>query len=235
MATESETASAPAPTADVEHDHHPSHLEHHFVSSRQQFDSAKLGMWLFLITEVLLFSGMFVAYAVYRQWHPTAFVEASATLDTAMGTLNTLILLTSSLTVALAIHYIQRDKIKQCANYLIATLVLAGAFMVVKYFEYTAKFEHGAFPGGLFEPHGEHYAHLAEVAYAPQFFSIYFVMTGIHGLHVVVGMAVIGWIATRVWRGHFSNEYYTPVELTGLYWHLVDIVWIFLFPMLYLI
>jgi cytochrome c oxidase subunit 3 len=234
MATETETAPAPT-TTDEGHDHHPDHLQHHFVSSQQQFDSAKLGMWLFLITEVLLFSGMFVAYAVYRQWHPEAFVEASATLNTMFGTINTIVLLTSSLTVALSIHYIQTDQIKKCAYNLGATVLLAGGFMVIKYFEYMAKFEHGVYPGGLFDPHGAHYEHLAQIPYAPQFFSIYFVMTGIHGAHVLIGMAVIGWVAVRAWQGAYSHEYYTPVELTGLYWHLVDIVWIFLFPMLYLI
>ncbi len=234
MATDTDTAPAPA-TTDVGHDHHPSHLEHHFVSSEQQFDSAKLGMWLFLITEVLLFSGMFVAYAVYRQWHPEAFVEASATLDTVLGTINTIVLLTSSLTVALSIHYIQHDKVKQCVYNLVATVGLAGAFMVIKYFEYTAKFEHGIFPGGLFDPHGTHYKHLADIPYTSQFFSIYFVMTGIHGAHVLIGMGVISWVAYYAWKGSFSSEYYTHIELSGLYWHLVDIVWIFLFPMLYLI
>jgi cytochrome c oxidase subunit 3 len=234
MATDTDTAPAPA-TTDVEHDHHPSHLQHHFVSSEQQFDSAKLGMWLFLITEVLLFSGMFVAYAVYRQWHPETFVQASTTLDVMMGTINTIVLLTSSLTVALSIHYIQHDKVKQCVYSLLATVALAGVFMVIKYFEYTAKFEHGVFPGGLFDPHGAHYEFLADVPYASQFFSIYFVMTGIHGLHVVIGMGVIAWVAYYAWKGSFSSEYYTHIELAGLYWHLVDIVWIFLFPMLYLI
>lgn len=234
MATDTDTAATPAPT-DVEHEHHPSHVQHHFVSSAQQFDSAKLGMWLFLITEVLLFSGMFVAYTVFRQWHPTAFAEASATLNRTLGTINTIVLLTSSLTVALSIHYIQRDKIKQCFYSLVTTIGLAGTFMVIKYFEYTAKFEHGAYPAGFFEPHGAHYEHLALIPYAPQFFSIYFVMTGIHGLHVLIGMVVIGWVAFHVWRGAFSSEYYTHVELAGLYWHLVDIIWIFLFPLLYLI
>jgi cytochrome c oxidase subunit 3 len=234
MATDTDTAPAPT-TTEVEHDHHPSHLEHHFVSSEQQFDSAKLGMWLFLITEVLLFSGMFVAYAVYRQWHPEAFMEASATLNTMLGTINTVVLLTSSLTVALSIHYIQVDKVKKSVYSLLATIALAAGFMVIKYFEYTAKFEHGVYPGGLFDPHGAHYEYLAQIPYVPQFFSIYFVMTGIHGAHVVIGILVIGWVAYRAWQGDFSSEYYTPVELTGLYWHLVDIVWIFLFPMLYLI
>ncbi|MFB6098403.1 MAG: cytochrome c oxidase subunit 3 family protein [Salinibacter sp.] len=232
MATE--TAPAPADT-DVEQDHHPEHLEHHFVSSEQQFDSAKLGMWVFLITEVLLFSGMFVAYAVYRQWHPETFAAASHTLNQMWGTINTLVLLTSSLTVALAIHYVKQDKVKQCVYYLLGTLGLAGVFMVIKYVEYSTKFAHGVFPGAAFDPHGEHYAHLAGMDAAPQFFSLYFVMTGIHGLHVVIGMLVIGTIAFMAWRGSFSSEWYTPVELTGLYWHLVDIVWIFLYPLLYLI
>jgi cytochrome c oxidase subunit 3 len=231
------TETAPAPTTDVdaEQEHHPEHLEHHFVSSEQQFDSAKLGMWIFLITEILLFSGMFVAYAVFRQWHPETFTAAGATLNQIMGAANTLVLLTSSLTVALSIHCIKQDKVKQCVYYLLGTLALAGTFMVVKYFEYTAKFEHGVFPGDAFDPHGAHYEHLAGMEAAPQFFSIYFVMTGIHGFHVLVGMVVIGAIAYMAWSGSFSSEWYTPVELTGLYWHLVDIVWIFLFPLLYLI
>jgi cytochrome c oxidase subunit 3 len=242
------TATNPAPTtpdtssdtgelehSDAEYGEHAEHLQHHFVSTEQQFDSAKLGMWLFLITEILLFSAMFVAYAVYRQWHPEAFVAASSTLDQLMGTVNTVVLLTSSLTVALSIHYIQKDQAKKCLYSLLGTIGLAFVFMVIKYFEYTAKFEHGIFPGQYFDPHGAGYAYLADIPYVAQFFSIYFVMTGIHGLHVVIGIAVIAWIATRVYRGHFGSEYYTHVELTGLYWHLVDIVWIFLYPLLYLI
>jgi len=232
MATD--TAQTPA-HVESEHDHHPSHLEHHFVSSEQQFDSAKLGMWLFLITEILLFAGMFVAYAVYRQWHPEAFAAASTQLDWVMGGLNTLVLLGSSLTVALSIHYIQKNDAKKCFWALITTIALAGVFLVVKYFEYTAKFEHGIYPGGMFDPHGAGYEYLAEIPYVPQFFSIYFVMTGIHGVHVVIGIGLIGWIASRAYRGHFSEEWYTPVELIGLYWHLVDIIWIFLFPLLYLV
>jgi cytochrome c oxidase subunit 3 len=185
-------------------------------------------MWLFLITEILLFAGMFVAYAVYRQWHPEAFLEASMTLDQFLGTVNTIVLLTSSLTVALSIHYIQKDEQSKSFWSLIATLALAGVFLVIKYFEYTAKFEHGIYPGAKYE-------HLANIPYVAQFFSIYFVMTGIHGVHVVVGMGIIAWIASRVYRGHFGSDYFTHVELTGLYWHLVDIIWIFLYPMLYLV
>ena len=232
MATE--TAVAP-PKSDESHAHHPPHLQHHFVSSEQQFDSAKLGMWLFLITEILLFSGMFVAYTVYRAWHPEAFVEASATLDWVLGGINTLVLLGSSFTVALSIHFAQKDDRMKAFWSLITTLALAGVFMVIKYFEWTAKFEHGVFPAGYFDPHGGYYEALASIPYAGQFFSIYFVMTGTHGLHVLIGMGIIGWIAWRTYRGHFSSEYYTPIEITGLYWHLVDIIWIFLFPLLYLV
>ncbi len=232
MATDAAVATQEAGEA---HAHHPPHLQHHFVSSEQQFDAAKLGMWIFLITEVLLFSGMFVAYTVYRAWHPEAFAAASATLDWVLGGVNTIVLLASSFTVALSIHYAQKNDRSKLFWNLVLTVALASVFMIVKYFEWTAKFEHGVFPAGFFDPHGEHYAHLADIPYTGQFFSIYFVMTGIHGFHVLIGMSVLGWMATRAWRGHFSSEYYTPVEISGLYWHLVDIIWIFLFPLLYLI
>jgi len=233
-----ETPAVTAAAPQEGHAHHPPHLQHHFVSSEQQFDAAKMGMWLFLITEILLFSGMFVAYTVYRVWHPEVFAHVSDLLDWRLGGLNTVVLLASSLTVALSIHYIQQgDQRKMMLNLLI-TILCAAIFMVVKYFEYTSKFEHGVFPGGHYEPHGMAHGHdYAEydIPYAPQFFSIYFVMTGIHGFHVFVGMGVFSWLITRALRGHFSAEYYTPIELTGLYWHLVDIIWIFLFPLLYLV
>jgi cytochrome c oxidase subunit 3 len=254
MATD--TAAAPAAAVHdgdahgAHHGHHPPHLQHHFVSSEQQFDSAKLGMWIFLITEILLFSGMFVAYTVYRVWHPEAFSVASATLDWRMGGLNTLVLLASSLTVALSIHYAQKDNKKMLVTNLLVTLGLACVFLVVKYFEYSAKFEHGIALGNLFMPENnalmnlestaEHplkapYDSLVGVPYVPQFFGIYFVMTGIHGFHVLVGMGVFAWLAVKAIRGRYNSEYYTPVELGGLYWHLVDIIWIFLFPLLYLV
>ena len=230
-----ETAPAETESVDTEHDHHPPHLQHHFVSSQQQFDSAKLGMWLFLITEILLFSALFVAYAVFRNWNPVAFAEASSTLDWVLGSVNTVVLLTSSLTVALSIHFIQKNEQRKTVISLLTTLTLAGVFLVIKYFEYMAKFEHGIYPGEAFAPTGSGYEYLAAIPYVPQFFSIYFVMTGIHGVHVVIGMGLISWMAWRAHRGDFSDEWYTPVELTGLYWHIVDIVWIFLFPLLYLV
>jgi cytochrome c oxidase subunit 3 len=236
-----ETVAPPASTEaeHASHPHHPAHLQHHFVSSEQQFDSAKLGMWIFLITEILLFSGMFVAYTVFRQWHPETFAAASATLDWTLGATNTLVLLGSSFTVALAIHFAQRDNKKMLVANLGLTLLLAGVFLVIKYIEYTSKFEHGVYLGTAFDPHGVahgvDYGALASVPYAQQFFSIYFVMTGIHGVHVLVGMGVFTWLLIKALRGRYSSEYYTPVELGGLYWHLVDIVWIFLFPLLYLV
>ncbi len=186
-------------------------------------------MWLFLVTEILLFSGMFVAYTVYRVWHPEVFAEASTELNPWLGGLNTLVLLSSSLTVALSIHAAQTDDRKGLVRNLVFTVLLAGVFMVVKYFEYAHKFHLGIFPGGLYG-----YEEMA-MPYVPLFFSIYFVMTGIHGVHVLIGMGLLSWLAIRAKRGDFDSEYYTPVELCGLYWHIVDIIWIFLFPLMYLI
>ena len=220
------------------HSDHPAHLQHHFVSSEQQFDAAKMGMWLFLVTEILLFSGMFVAYTVYRSWHPEVFVLSSELLNPWLGGLNTIVLLASSFTVALGIHYAQVNNKKGLVINLVPTFLFALTFLVVKYFEYTAKFEHGIFPGAAFDPHGVSHGvdyAMYNVPYARQFFSIYFVMTGIHGVHVLVGMGLFTWITIRAIKGEFSSEYYTPVENCGLYWHLVDIIWIFLFPLLYLI
>ena len=236
------TTTAPAEAAHEADHHHPPHLQHHFISSEQQFDAAKMGMWLFLITEVLLFSGMFVAYTVYRAWYPEVFQLTSQLLDWRLGGLNTLVLLGSSLTVALSIHYAQKDETRKMIWMLALTLAAAGVFMVVKYFEYTGKFEAGIFPGAGFNPAADYhgldmsvYADEAVRDNVAQFFSIYFVMTGIHGVHVLVGMGIFTWLITRAVRGHFNSEYYTPIELSGLYWHLVDIIWIFLFPLLYLI
>jgi cytochrome c oxidase subunit 3 len=217
---------------------HPAHLQHHFVSSDQQFDAAKMGMWLFLITEILLFSGMFVAYAVYRSWHPEVFETSAELLDWRLGGLNTIVLLLSSFTVAFGIQRIQKGDRRGLVLNLIITLVCAGAFMVVKYFEYTGKFHAGIFPGAGYAPTGMYHGHDLshfDIPYAPQFFSIYYVMTGIHGVHVLVGMGIFTWLTIRAVRGDFTAAYYTPVELSGLYWHLVDIIWIFLFPLLYLI
>jgi cytochrome c oxidase subunit 3 len=210
-------------------DAHPTHLAHHFADSHQQAESAKLGMWLFLITEILLFGGLFCAYAIYRAWNPDMFINAHHLLDVKLGAINTVVLITSSVTMALAIRSMQVDKKKLTFWYLLATLALAGVFLVIKYFEYHHKFELGLLPGKYFTYEG------IAGTNPHVFFSVYFAMTGLHGFHVLAGMAVIGWLMVRTSRNAFSSKYYTPIEMTGLYWHLVDLIWIFLFPLLYLI
>ncbi|MDG5765977.1 cytochrome c oxidase subunit 3 family protein [Balneolales bacterium ANBcel1] len=206
-----------------------SHLQHHFVNEDQQFESSKMGMWIFLVTEVLMFGGLFVAYIIYRAWHPDLFYMAAQELDVALGATNTVVLIASSLTIALAIRAVQLDKIKAAINYLSATLLLAGTFLVIKYFEYMDKFGKGIYPGQAYSYEGIHHE------MAVNFFSIYYMMTGLHGIHVLVGMALIGWMIIKAKKGAVHSGYYTPVENTGLFWHLVDIIWIFLFPLLYLI
>lgn len=214
-----------------EHGHHgPKWLQHHFDTPIQQFESAKLGMWLFLAQEILFFSGLFVAYGIVRLGYPEAFAAGSAQLNRFMGGANTIVLLFSSLTAALAVRSAQLGKKDEVSRYLIVTILCAFGFMVIKYFEYKIKFEHGLLPGTHWHPH---------VANAPDhmhvFFGIYFMLTGLHGVHVVIGIGVLGWILMRNNRGDFSKEYWTPVDLAALYWHLVDLVWIYLFPLLYLI
>lgn len=208
---------------------HPTYLQHHFADAEQQAESAKLGMWIFLLTEILLFGGLFAFYAIFRAWHPEMFLEAHYLLSIPMGTLNTFVLITSSLTMALSIRSMQLNNRKQTIWYLIATLALAATFLVVKYFEYSHKFELGQLPG-------QFYTYEGLAGTNPHiFFSVYFTMTGLHGVHVIIGMIVIAWVLLRTVNNDFSAEYYTPIEMTGLYWHLVDLIWIFLFPLLYLI
>ncbi|MFC2150607.1 cytochrome c oxidase subunit 3 family protein [Calditrichota bacterium] len=211
-----------------DHEHKPEHL-HHFAAPEQQKESAKLGMWIFLLTEVLFFGGLFCAYAIYRAWHPEMFHNAHLALDWRMGGLNTLVLVASSVTIALAIRAFQLNQQKPAIGLMIATVLLACTFMVVKYFEYAHKFHLGQLPGTFYHYNG------IEGTNPHIFFSVYFMMTGLHGLHVLIGIGVIIWLIMRAKRGHFSSKYYTPVEVTGLYWHLVDLIWIFLFPLLYLI
>lgn len=219
------------------HAAHPPHLAHHFDTPAQQFDAAKLGMWAFLAQELLFFSGLFVAYGVYRSWYPEMFRAASHQLDKIMGATNTIVLLFSSFTAAMAVRSAQLGKKKATGNYLLVTILCACMFLVIKYFEYHHKFDAGLLPGRFFHPHA---AHL--VANSPplppntgSFFSIYFMMTGVHGVHVIVGIGVLIWIYLRNQRGDFSKEFFTPVDIAALYWHLVDLVWIYLFPLLYLI
>ncbi len=233
---------------DGAHGHIP-HLGHHYSSLAQQFDAGKLGMWLFLVTEILLFGGLFCAYAVYRANHPEVFIYAHQFLDKTLGGVNTLVLICSSLTMAWAVRAAQLRQRRLLLGMLAATLLFAGGFLGVKAVEYNHKWKHGLLWGKLYAP-VEHSAAHAEAGppsdgaahgrpVSPRnvhiFFGIYFVMTGLHGLHVIAGMGLIGWLLIRAGRGQFVDGYFTPVDLVGLYWHLVDLIWIFLFPLLYLI
>lgn len=210
-------------------DSHPAYLAHHFVDVSQQRDSAKLGMWIFIMTEILLFGGLFTAYTIFRILNPDMFHNAHKHLDITLGTVNTIVLITSSVTIALAIRSMQVGKRKVTLVFLFCTLALAAAFLVIKYFEYSHKFHLGQLPG-------KYYTYTGIAGNNPHiFFSIYFTMTGLHALHIIAGMIVISLMIYRTFRNQFSAEYYTPLELTGLYWHLVDVIWIYLFPLLYLI
>jgi cytochrome c oxidase subunit 3 len=210
------------------HQHNPN-LQHHFYSMEQQLEASTLGMWLFLVTEVMFFGGMFLIYLIYRVLYPEAWILGSNHLNVAMGALNTGVLICSSLTMALAVRAAQTsDRGAQIRN-LILTMLFGSVFLIVKYFEYAEKFEHHLVPGANFD------MTLPQANAQQLFFSIYFMMTGIHAIHMIVGIGLMLIILAMAWRGRFSAEYYTPVEMSGLYWHFVDIVWIFLFPLLYLL
>lgn len=299
-------AHAPAKAGDHGHDHghghgHDPNLAHHFETMGQQVEAGKLGMWLFLATEVLLFAGLFCAYAVYRANNPHIFLHGEQYLSKFWGGVNTIILLLSSFTVALAVRAASLGQQKNTVVFLALTIVGALGFLGVKAVEYRDKFSHGTLWGTRYHPHddapAEHAAPRAAAALLPErdaavdyavrtpwdqaataqersliavppnvpavkvtdarvapeaaaeaaaatpqrlkdahiFFGIYFVMTGLHGLHVIIGMIAIIWVMVRAAKGHFSASYYLPVDLVGLYWHLVDLVWIYLFPLLYLI
>ena len=231
-------SSADAKHDDHAHGHHgPKWLQHHFDTPAQQFDAAKLGMWAFLVQEILFFSGLFVAYGVYRSWYPETFRAASFQLNTWMGAANTIVLLFSSFTAAMAVRSTQVGDRKWTGRFLLITILCACMFLVIKYFEYSHKFHAGLLPGRFFHPHAEHLVQgtPALPANTGTFFSIYFMMTGVHGVHVLVGIGVLIWIWLRNNRGDFSKEFFTPVDIAALYWHLVDLVWIYLFPLLYLI
>jgi cytochrome c oxidase subunit 3 len=201
----------------------------YFHDIEQQRQANTLGMWAFLTTEVMFFGGLFVAYAAYRLAYPAAFKAASNELDFVLATINTVVLLTSSLTMALGVHAAQTDRKKALATYLLLTIGLGAIFLVIKGFEYAEKFEHHLVPGYNFVFHGE-FANAAEL-----FFGLYFVTTGLHALHMVVGIGVLLFLVYRALKNHFSSVHYDPVEMTGLYWHFVDIAWVFIFPLYYLI
>jgi cytochrome c oxidase subunit 3 len=236
------------------HAHHPA-LQHHFSTMAQQREAGVLGMWVFLLTEVLFFGGLFITYTIYRMWHYDAFAAASTSIAILPGLINTVVLIGSSLTMALSVRAAQTNQRKATVNWLIATIILGSVFLGIKVYEYADKFEHHHVPGPTFQFAAEHEGGAATATHEPVaegghvarmgpdelqrttqiFFSLYFLMTGLHAIHMIVGVVILFIIAWMAHKGRFDEEYHAPVEMTGLYWHFVDIVWIFLFPLLYLV
>ncbi len=204
-------------------------LQHHFDTLAQQKDASQLGMWVFLVTEILFFGGLFTAYTVYRWSWALGFADASRHMDVRLGTVNTAVLICSSLTMAMAVHSAATDKRRRIIPYLAVTMVLGATFLAIKAVEYTEHIRHHLFPGPSFHYAGPH-GRPAEL-----FFSLYFAMTGLHALHMVIGLGILTVLVVQARKGRYGAAWHTPVEMSGLYWHFVDIVWIFLFPLLYLI
>ena len=220
---------------------HTHHYAHHFDNAEHEYQTTKQGVWLFLATEILMFGGLFVGYAIFHHLYPEVFKVGSHFTDWRWGATNTVVLLTSSLTMALGIYYVQIGKPKLAFNNLLATVICGAIFMCVKYIEYSHKIELGLLPGAWYHGQLEEVAHHIGMtadkipSNLPLYFSFYFMMTGLHGIHVLIGMGLIIWVMFRLKRGDFSPEYYTAIEGVGLFWHLIDLVWIYLFPLLYLV
>lgn len=207
------------------------HVAHHFRDAEHEFDSAKQGIWLFMVTEILMFGGLFVGYAIFHTIYPEMFSEGASHLDWRLGFVNTLVLIVSSYTMAMSIHHLQKNEKSEAVTKLWITVVCGLVFMGIKAFEYYTKFEHGLLPGRLLDVAHAHAQH----ANLGMYYGFYFCMTGLHGLHVMIGMGLIVWLAIRAKRGDFGADYFTPVEGVGIFWHIVDLIWIFLFPLLYLV
>lgn len=203
----------------------------HFKDEVHQYSSSKEGIWIFMATEILMFGGLFVGYTIYHMLYPEMFAEGAKYLDWKMGFINTLVLIFSSFTMALGIYYNQKNQSKKASIALAATILCGAVFMVIKYFEYTHKFHLGIFPGQMLDVEKVHPQH----ANLGLYFGFYYCMTGLHGLHVLIGMGLITWCLIRNMRGDFHSNYYTPVEGVGIFWHVIDLIWIFLFPLLYLV
>jgi len=235
----------------VEHEaSHPA-LQHHFENLEQQREAGALGMWVFLVTEIMFFGGMFFAYTLYRTQQPASFASASNHLDLTLGAVNTVVLILSSFTMALAVYSAQIGKRINLIVCLVLTIVLGLTFLGIKAVEYRAKYDDSLIPGKLIpgrpfnpavaqhgEPYDKHKLHLlpgAEVKKVEMFYWIYFAMTGMHAVHMIIGVGLLSVILFFAWRGRYGPEYHNPVEISGLYWHFVDIIWIFLFPLLYLL
>ncbi|MBM4062698.1 MAG: cytochrome c oxidase subunit 3 family protein [Planctomycetes bacterium] len=224
----------------------PHTVAHHFDTPVQEFQSAKLGFWLFLATEILLFGGLFAAYFYFHEMYPETFRLGGKQLDWQLGALNTAVLLASSWTMAMGVRAAQTSQKKLLLRYCGLTVLGALIFMAVKFVEYSAKDAHGFVVfADLFAPYDtatgqipwfqDYDGHMAGVPHGHLFFAIYLTMTAIHGLHVLIGAGLILWIMKGAAKGRFHAGYYLPVDLVGLYWHLVDLIWIFLFPLLYLV
>lgn len=244
---------------------HHSALVHQFDDMEQQREASTFGMWVFLLTEIMMFGGVFVAYMIYRLKYYEAFVAGSTSIDIKWGGINTMVLICSSLTMALGVSAAQRGIRRLQQLFIVLTMLLGTVFLVIKGIEYHQKYVEHHIPGGLFGTFDavtnfpgqeeniadqeakrlERVEHLAPEAaeqagkqiaeQTPIFFSFYFAMTGLHALHMIIGLILMTWLLVKAGRGEFGPQYYTPMELGGLYWHFVDIVWIFLFPLLYLI
>lgn len=203
----------------------------HFRDAGHQYASNKEGIWLFMVTEILMFGGLFVGYIIFHSIYPEMFAEGAESLNWKMGFINTLVLIFSSFTMALGIYFNQVGQPKKATWALAVTLLCGAIFLVIKYFEYTHKFHLGLFPGRML--------HMTEGTPVHEnlgmYFGFYYCMTGLHGIHVVLGMGLIAWVMFRNIRGDFNPNYYTPVEGVGIFWHIVDLIWIFLFPLLYLV
>jgi cytochrome c oxidase subunit 3 len=237
MTTSSRAAEA-APGAESR----PRFLAEHFETMGAQLDTSTMGIWLFLASEVLFFGGLFTAYGVWRANHPELFRYAQYFLDWRLGALNTLVLVSSSLSAAWSVRCAQLGQRRRLLATLLTTLALAGVFLVVKYFEYSHKLYHGVNWGASYRASEEILRSLPEAVrglpvpeHMGTFFSLYYVMTGLHGIHVLVGMGLYLWLIGRARRGDFGPGYYGPVDAVALYWHLVDMIWIFLFPLFYLV
>lgn len=205
-------------------------VQEQFDTAAQQKDASGLGMWIFLITEIMFFGGVFLVYIAYRSHYPVAFAAASRTLNATIGAINTAVLLCSSFTMVLAVRAGQLGRRKAVIVFLILTLVLGFVFLGVKAYEWNEKFQEHHVPGPSFHMEGA-----PDQGKAQLFFSLYFAMTGLHALHMVIGAGLLSVLLWQAWRGKFSAAYYTPIDMVGLYWHFVDIIWIYLFPLLYLI
>ena len=212
-------------------------LAHHFDNLEQQREAGSLGMWVFLITEIMFFGGLFLAYTIYRTAYPASFAAGSSGLNTGLGAANTIVLICSSLTMALAVFYAQTGSRRMQLIFLAVTWLLGATFLVVKGFEYAEKFRDNHVPwlNFVWDTKEQAFPQGATTRNIQMFYWLYFAMTGLHALHMIIGLGILAFLVYFAYRGRYTPEYHSPVEISGLYWHFIDIVWIFLFPLLYLL